>query len=286
MATRCRSTATAATCATGATWRTTAGPSTWCCATVPSARSTTSAPVTRSPTASSPLKLLALVGRDDSYIEPVTDRLGHDRRYSIATDEDLGAGLAPAAPAGRGDGRTVAWYRDNRSWWEPLQAATIAPASTCAPSSPAPRPARSRRRRPCRRRATRWWPRSHRARRDRPRRRALGDHDRAAPRRGALRRLDRGRRLRGRSRRGPSRQRRWRCVRWPRRAAAPAPTSCTCPPTTCSPATSQPYHEWDPTARSVYGASKLAGEQEAAAAGIGATDRPTSWVGGEHTPTW
>ncbi len=32
-------------------------------------------------------KLLALTGRDESFIEPVADRLGHDRRYSINTDK-------------------------------------------------------------------------------------------------------------------------------------------------------------------------------------------------------
>ena len=46
-----------------------------------------------------------------------------------------------------------------------------------------------------------------------------------------------------------------------------------------------PYHEWDPTGPlNVYGASKLAGEHEAAAAGIGATIARTSWVVGEHAP--
>jgi dTDP-4-dehydrorhamnose reductase len=44
-----------------------------------------------------------------------------------------------------------------------------------------------------------------------------------------------------------------------------------------------PYTEWDATGPlSVYGASKLAGEQEALAAGIGATVVRTSWVCGEH----
>jgi dTDP-4-dehydrorhamnose reductase len=45
----------------------------------------------------------------------------------------------------------------------------------------------------------------------------------------------------------------------------------------------EPYTEWDSTGpRSVYGASKLAGEQEALTAGIGATVVRTSWVCGEH----
>jgi dTDP-glucose 4,6-dehydratase len=67
-------------------------------------------------------RLLALCGRDESYIEPVVDRLGHDRRYSIATakvevlgwhtEHDLDDALA----------RTVEWYRTHREWWEPLKA--------------------------------------------------------------------------------------------------------------------------------------------------------------------
>ncbi|HRE01181.1 MAG TPA: sugar nucleotide-binding protein, partial [Ilumatobacteraceae bacterium] len=44
-----------------------------------------------------------------------------------------------------------------------------------------------------------------------------------------------------------------------------------------------PYHEWDqPSPRSVYGASKLAGEAEAAALGSAAAVVRTSWVCGEH----
>jgi dTDP-4-dehydrorhamnose reductase len=47
----------------------------------------------------------------------------------------------------------------------------------------------------------------------------------------------------------------------------------------------QPYVEWDTTGPlNVYGASKLAGEQEVAGAGIGATIVRTSWVVGEHGP--
>ncbi len=46
-----------------------------------------------------------------------------------------------------------------------------------------------------------------------------------------------------------------------------------------------PYHEWDrPNPQSVYGASKLAGEQEASALGPAAAVVRTSWVCGEHGP--
>jgi dTDP-4-dehydrorhamnose reductase len=44
-----------------------------------------------------------------------------------------------------------------------------------------------------------------------------------------------------------------------------------------------PYHEWDrPNPRSVYGASKWAGEHEIAVHGAGPTVVRTSWVFGEH----
>jgi dTDP-glucose 4,6-dehydratase len=68
-------------------------------------------------------RILSLCGADASMVEMVTDRLGHDRRYSIdtakvralgwRTERDLDAALAD----------TVDWYRSNRWWWEPLKAA-------------------------------------------------------------------------------------------------------------------------------------------------------------------
>jgi dTDP-glucose 4,6-dehydratase len=67
-------------------------------------------------------KLLALCERDESYIEPVTDRLGHDRRYSITTDKIEGLGWATEHDLDHALARTVEWYRDHRAWWEPLKA--------------------------------------------------------------------------------------------------------------------------------------------------------------------
>jgi dTDP-glucose 4,6-dehydratase len=66
-------------------------------------------------------RILELTGRDESLIEFVTDRPGHDRRYSLASDklQDLGW----RAQVGFEDGlaRTVDWYRDNDWWWEPIR---------------------------------------------------------------------------------------------------------------------------------------------------------------------
>jgi dTDP-glucose 4,6-dehydratase len=67
-------------------------------------------------------KLLALCGADDSMIERVADRLGHDRRYSISIDKVRALGWAPQRDLDEALAATVAWYRDNRWWWEPLRA--------------------------------------------------------------------------------------------------------------------------------------------------------------------
>lgn len=67
------------------------------------------------------LRLLALCGRDESYIEPVADRLGHDRRYSIDTSKVRALGWKPAHELDEALALTVSWYRDNPGWWEPLR---------------------------------------------------------------------------------------------------------------------------------------------------------------------
>jgi dTDP-glucose 4,6-dehydratase len=65
--------------------------------------------------------LLALTGRDDSFIEPVEDRLGHDRRYSVNIDKISSLGWSLDRSFEQSLESTVAWYRDNRDWWEPLK---------------------------------------------------------------------------------------------------------------------------------------------------------------------
>ena len=67
-------------------------------------------------------RLLAAVGAGPEMIEPVADRKGHDRRYSVdwtkIRDE---LGYRPRVPFEQGLADTVKWYRDNRAWWEPLK---------------------------------------------------------------------------------------------------------------------------------------------------------------------
>jgi dTDP-glucose 4,6-dehydratase len=69
-------------------------------------------------------RLLALTGRDESFIEWVPDRLGHDRRYSVTTDKVTALGWKLERDFDNGLEHTVAWYRDHRDWWEPLKQRT------------------------------------------------------------------------------------------------------------------------------------------------------------------
>jgi dTDP-glucose 4,6-dehydratase len=65
--------------------------------------------------------ILALTDNDESMIEYVEDRLGHDRRYSIDTTKVRALGWKPERDLADGLANTVQWYRDNAWWWEPLK---------------------------------------------------------------------------------------------------------------------------------------------------------------------
>jgi dTDP-glucose 4,6-dehydratase len=67
-------------------------------------------------------RICALTGRDPAEaIEHVTDRPGHDRRYSLSSDKVRALGWEPQVRFAEGLERTVSWYRDNRWWWEPIR---------------------------------------------------------------------------------------------------------------------------------------------------------------------
>jgi dTDP-glucose 4,6-dehydratase len=66
-------------------------------------------------------RILAHTGRDESLIEYVTDRPGHDRRYSLSSDKIRALGWEPSRRFSEGLEQTVAWYRDNPWWWEPIR---------------------------------------------------------------------------------------------------------------------------------------------------------------------
>ena len=65
--------------------------------------------------------ILGLLGHDESMVEYVADRLGHDRRYSIDTGKVRSLGWEPRRQFAEALEETIAWYRDNRWWWEPLK---------------------------------------------------------------------------------------------------------------------------------------------------------------------
>ncbi len=65
-------------------------------------------------------RLLSLLDCGEDRIDRVEDRLGHDRRYSIDCSKVRALGWSPTRQLDDALADTVAWYRDNRWWWEPL----------------------------------------------------------------------------------------------------------------------------------------------------------------------
>jgi dTDP-glucose 4,6-dehydratase len=66
-------------------------------------------------------RIIALTGASDDLIEYVTDRPGHDRRYSLGSEKVRALGWEPRVHFDEGLERTVAWYRDNREWWATIR---------------------------------------------------------------------------------------------------------------------------------------------------------------------
>ena len=65
--------------------------------------------------------ILDLTGADESLVRRVDDRPGHDRRYSLDSSKLRGLGWEPRRTLADGLPETVAWYRENRDWWEPIK---------------------------------------------------------------------------------------------------------------------------------------------------------------------
>jgi dTDP-glucose 4,6-dehydratase len=66
-------------------------------------------------------RILGLLGKPETLIRPVTDRPGHDRRYSLDCSKLRGLGWSPQVPFEEGLRATVDWYRANEGWWRPLK---------------------------------------------------------------------------------------------------------------------------------------------------------------------
>lgn len=65
-------------------------------------------------------QLLNAMGSDWDQVEMVPDRKGHDRRYSLDATKLAALGYKPEVDFHDGLERTVRWYQENRTWWEPL----------------------------------------------------------------------------------------------------------------------------------------------------------------------
>ncbi len=66
-------------------------------------------------------RILAGLDRDESMIEPVEDRLGHDLRYAVDSSKLRAMGWRPKHDFDDRLGDTIRWYRDRTDWWEPLK---------------------------------------------------------------------------------------------------------------------------------------------------------------------
>ncbi|MGH3024786.1 MAG: dTDP-glucose 4,6-dehydratase [Gaiellaceae bacterium] len=66
-------------------------------------------------------RIVELTGADPGLVRHVTDRAGHDRRYSLDSSKLRALGWEPRRDFEDGLAETVAWYRDNRAWWEPIK---------------------------------------------------------------------------------------------------------------------------------------------------------------------
>ncbi len=70
--------------------------------------------------------ILKLLGKPESLIRYVTDRPGHDRRYSLDSGKIGALGWRPAYQFEQALAGTVRWYRDNEWWWRPIKSGAYA----------------------------------------------------------------------------------------------------------------------------------------------------------------
>lgn len=67
-------------------------------------------------------KILKIMGKDESYIEFVKDRPGHDRRYAIDwTKINKELGWKPEVDLDTGLKLTIDWYLKNKDWWKKIK---------------------------------------------------------------------------------------------------------------------------------------------------------------------
>lgn len=64
--------------------------------------------------------ILKFLGKNESFVEYVEDRLGHDFRYAIDDSKLRALGWKPEHTFEEWLEKTVQWYKDNEWWWKPL----------------------------------------------------------------------------------------------------------------------------------------------------------------------
>jgi len=65
--------------------------------------------------------ILDLLGKPYSLIQPITDRPGHDRRYSLNCAKLRALGWQPQNTFDQAISKTVRWYVDNEWWWRKIK---------------------------------------------------------------------------------------------------------------------------------------------------------------------
>jgi dTDP-glucose 4,6-dehydratase len=66
-------------------------------------------------------RIVELTGAPESQIVHVSDRPGHDVRYSLSSEKVRALGWSPRVRFEQGLEATVEWYRENGWWWEPIR---------------------------------------------------------------------------------------------------------------------------------------------------------------------
>jgi dTDP-glucose 4,6-dehydratase len=66
-------------------------------------------------------KILNALNLDDSWIDRVADRLGHDLRYAVDSTKLRSLGWQPAHSFEERLEETIDWYRRREDWWRPLK---------------------------------------------------------------------------------------------------------------------------------------------------------------------
>ena len=65
--------------------------------------------------------ILTILEKPPSLIRHVTDRPGHDRRYSIGSKKIRDLGWVPSRDLQSGMEETIRWYRDHETWWQKIR---------------------------------------------------------------------------------------------------------------------------------------------------------------------